>query len=224
MVLISVIKGGVVTILSFLFLRESYAYALLEKKAKMIRKATGNPHVRSILDNGRSAQAVFRLAIVRPSKMLVCSPIIFVLSLFTAVQYGYLYLIFTAQPGLYIKVYGFSTGSVGLTYIGLGVGSLLGLLIAGLASDRLVRYLTNKNGGERKPEYRIPLIFISTILIPTGLFLFGWTAESRQHWIVPITGTALLGAGITLSFVSVAKMRVAVLLQLIISRCQSRRI
>jgi hypothetical protein len=43
-------------------------------------------------------------------------------SIFTAISYGYLYLLFTTFPTVFHVQYGFSTGTVGLSYIGLGVG------------------------------------------------------------------------------------------------------
>lgn len=67
--------------------------------------------------------------------------------------------------------YSFSSGSVGLTYIGVGVGSLIGLAIVGDTSDLLMGCLTKKNGGESKPEYRLPVMNGACILIPDGLFL-----------------------------------------------------
>ena len=33
--------------------------------------------------------------------------------------------------------------------------------------------------------------------MPSSLFLYGWTAESATHWIVPLIGTAGLGLGVT---------------------------
>ncbi|KAK5988699.1 Efflux pump radE [Cladobotryum mycophilum] len=194
--------SGVVTVLTFIFLRESYPVTLLERKAKRLRKETGNPNLRSKLDTGRSPKDIFSLAIVRPSKMLLCSPVVFSVSLYMAIVYGYLYLLFTALPGLYTEHYHFSTGSVGLTYIGLGAGSLIGILTSGGTSDRLVQYLRARNGGEAKPEYRLPIMFIASLMVPTALFWFGWTAQTHQHWILPIIGMSFMGAGMTMSFMS----------------------
>lgn len=97
--------------------------------------------------------------------------------------------------------YGFSQGSVGLAYLGIGIGSLTGLLMLGLVSDRLLRYLTAKHGVS-KPEYRLPPMIPGAIFIPISLFWYGWTAEKHDHWILPIIGTAFLGVGMLSSFVS----------------------
>ncbi|PNY23174.1 transporter [Tolypocladium capitatum] len=191
-------------LLSFVLLRETYAYAILERKAKNLRKETGNTALRSALDTGRSTKEIFALAIIRPSKMLIFSPIVFLLSLYMFIVYGYLYLIFTAMPGLFEHNYGFTTSQVGLSYLGIGTGSALGLLVAGAASDRIVESLRKKHGGVFKPEFRLPLMVIAGTLVPVGLFWFGWTAKTHQHWILPIVGTSLLGFGMTLAFMAIS--------------------
>ncbi|KAF5667560.1 major facilitator family transporter [Fusarium heterosporum] len=197
-------KTGAITVFAFLFMRETYAYAILEKKAKKLRKETGNPKLRSALDKGTTTKELFSLAMVRPTKMLLFAPIVSLLSLYMALVYGYLYLLFTAMPSLFEGEYHFSRGSVGLSYLGIGTGSILGLVIAGATSDPMVRYLAKKNGGDVKPEYRLPFMFIACIIIPAGLFLFGWSAEYKTHWILPIVGTAFLGCGMIIVFMAIS--------------------
>lgn len=136
--------------------------------------------------------------------MLVCSPIVLLLSLQMLVVYGYLYLIFTAIPTLFEQKYGFSPENTGLAYIGLGLGSSIGLVITGALSDKIVTNLAAKNGGQRKPEYRIPLIMAAALVLPIGLFWFGWTGQTHQHWILPMMGLFFIGLGMTPVVVSTA--------------------
>lgn len=196
--------GGVIVILGFAFMRETDARALLEQKTKKLRKETGNPKLRSALDTGRTTKELFRAATIRPGKMLLFSPIIFSLSLYMAMVYGYLYLLFTAIPMVFQQQYGFTTGQVGLSYIGFGVGSMIGLGIAGGMSDRIFQRLTKKNGGDPKPEYRLPIMAIGSVFVPVGLFLFGWTADKDEHWILPIIGTTFVGLGMVTAFMSIS--------------------
>lgn len=189
---------------TFIFMRESYAVTLLDKKTKRLRKETGNANLRSVLDTGRSARQLFVFSILRPTKMLFLSPIVFLLSLHVAVVYGYLYLLFTTMTTVFQSQYGFSQGSVGLAYLGIGVGSMLGLAVLGSVSDRLFGYLTRKHG-VKKPEYRLPPMIPGTFFIPAALFIYGWTAEKKTHWIVPIIGTSFLGVGMLFSFVRPAQ-------------------
>lgn len=103
------------------------------------------------------------------------------------------------------KTYGFSSGSVGLSFMGLRVGPLLGLVYFALSSDRQLKRraaqaetITAASGGNSggvKPEYRLPPLIPGAILIPVGLFIYGWTAKYHVHFIVPILSTSLIGVG-----------------------------
>ncbi|KAF2176732.1 cycloheximide resistance protein [Zopfia rhizophila CBS 207.26] len=194
------IVAGVACIVTALFMRESYAYVILQCKTKRLQKETGNPHLRSALDKGIHPKQLFRTTIVRPLRMLVLSPIIFVVSLETATGYGYMYLLFTTFPRIFEGQYGFLEKSVGLTYLGVGIGSFVGLFFTGAFSDRVVAALTKRNGGKPEPEYRLPAMLIGSLLLPIGLFIYAWTAEEKVHWIAPIIGTAVLGGGIFMIF------------------------
>lgn len=195
------IVAGVSALFTFL-LEESYPYVILERKTKRLRKETGNPNFRSALDTGKTARELFAFSIFRPLKMLFLSPIVFVVSLYASLTYGYLYLCFTTFPRVYQGQYQFSLGESGLSYLGVGIGAILGLFLCAALLDRLSMALTTRNGGEFRPEYRLPTLSIGAILVPVGLFWYGWTAENKLHWILPIIGTAFLGAGMVIVFVS----------------------
>ena len=92
-----------------------------------------------------------------------------------------------------------STSIVGLTFLGLGVGNLVGLavissLLDKLLEDRAKVTETNPNG-ELKPEYRLIPLEWSSLSLPAGLFLYGWTMQYQVHWIVPLIGSAIYGFG-----------------------------
>ena len=79
--------------------------------------------------------------------------------------FGYLYLFITTFPRVFIEQYHFSTGSTGLAYVGLGIGCIFGLGIAGKGSDVLYKKLETKNNGVGKPEYRLQILVISAPLV-----------------------------------------------------------
>ena len=86
--------------------------------------------------------------------MLIKSPIVAGLSLYLALIYGYLYLLFTTFSAVFPEQYGFSTETLGLAFLGMGVGQILSLLVLSWLSDSLHSRLTQKHG-EEKPEYVI---------------------------------------------------------------------
>jgi hypothetical protein len=185
----------------FVFLRETYAIALLNQKAKRLRKETGNPNLRSALDLGLTPRELFKKSIFRPMKMLLFSPIVLTLSTYMAFVYGLLYLLFTTITGVFTKTYGFSQGLSGLAFLGLGIGMMIGLVMVGVASDRILKRLTTVNG-VTKPEYRLPPMIPAGLLVPIGFFIYGWTTYYAAQWIVPIIGTAFVGMGLIGTFVS----------------------
>ncbi|KAL9103366.1 MAG: hypothetical protein Q9163_001578 [Psora crenata] len=195
------IAGAAISLPSLFFLCETYSFVILDRKAKRLRKETGNPDLKSKLASPYTQLGLFKVSIVRPVKMLLLSPIVLGLSTFIAVVYGYLYLLFTTLTVVFEGQYHFSAGSVGLTYLGIGVGSLVGTVIFGVASDKILKYMSAK--GEMKPEYRLPPMIPGSLFIPVGLFIYGWTAEKHIHWIVPIIGTSLLGFGLLATFMPI---------------------
>lgn len=198
------IAGGVTAAFSFAFQRETYEPILLQRLTNKLIKETGNKDLRSKLDPGISKKDYFKRAIIRPTKMLVLSPIVLCLSIYMAVVYGYLYLLFTTLTPVYEGVYHFSNGVVGLTFLGIGLGSMSGLVVFGVLSDRLLKHLTKKSGtGEMKPEYRLPPLIPATFFIPIGLFWYGWSVEKHAPWIMGIIGTGFVGFGMLATFMPI---------------------
>ncbi|KAI0438319.1 putative MFS multidrug transporter [Xylaria telfairii] len=193
------IVGGGLLILSLIFLRETYPPVLLNRKTKKLVKTTGNTELRSTLDTGETLQQLFLRSIIRPCKMLIFSPIVLATSVYGGVVYGYQYLMFTTFTFVFQQQYGFPTKSVGLSFLGFGVGSLLGVVSVGIASDRILKAKSRPTpdapAGVMKPEYRLPPLIVSALLIPAGLFWYGWSTQYKYHWIVPIIGTGLIGFG-----------------------------
>ncbi|KAI1432785.1 cycloheximide resistance protein [Xylaria sp. CBS 124048] len=205
------ILGGAIGLLMMLVMEESYAPIILERKAARRRRETGNQALRSKLDTGLTPRDFFKRGVVRPVKMFLYSPVVCITALYTALTYGYLYIQFTTMTEVFQGQYGFSTAIVGLSFLGLGIGSFIGIAIYSVTSDR---YMASKaaeaaeseGGGARKvmkPEYRLPLLPWGALAVPVGLFIFGWTAEHKVQWIVPIIGTAFIGIGNILVFFSI---------------------
>ncbi|KAI1271604.1 cycloheximide resistance protein [Xylaria sp. FL0933] len=207
------IISGFITVVMLLVMKESFGPVILNRKTERLRKETGNPLLRSKLDIGLSPSDFFKRSAIRPIKMFIKSPIVCIMALYTALTYGYLYIQFTTMTEVFQGQYGFSTQLVGLSFLGLGIGSLIGVLTYSGTSDKYIRRkaaeadkLAEETGAEKKgmkPEYRLPLLPIGAVCIPVGLFIYGWTAQYKVHWIVPIIGTGFTGIGNILIFFSI---------------------
>jgi len=191
---------------------ESYSMAILEKKSRRLRKSTGNSNFRSILSSPYSPSATLFTAFSRPCRMLLYSPVVNLISIFMAIVFGQLYLLYTTITFVFEDQYGFRHKVTGLSFLGLGVGMFVGVGVFGAVSDRKMMSNANESeGGEMKPEYRLPIMVYGVILISTGFFIYGWTAENNIMWIVPILGTFLVGTGLMATFVSLSEVGIMVI-------------
>lgn len=199
------IIAGVLSALMLLFSRETYAPVILEQKVRRLQKETGNSLLRSKLDPGLKPRDYFSRSILRPFKMLLFSPVCIICGFYVGLAYAYLYLMFTSLTPLFMRIYHFDTVHAGLTFLGLGVGSMIGVGYFSVSSDRYIKRKAAEDSaatemrGEQpsgvKPEYRLPPLKIGAFLLPAGFFIYGWTAEYKVHWIAPIIGTAIIGVG-----------------------------
>lgn len=187
-----VIVSGFFAVVMFIFARETFAPVILQKRVDRLRKETGNDLLRSKLDAGLSPTDHLKRGILRPIKMLIYSPICIIFALYVAVVYGYLYLMFTSITEVFMKNYGFSASKVGLVYLGLGIGSMIGLVFFSITSDRTLKKMAARDGQGMKPEYRLWPVPIGAVMLPIGFFIYGWTVEYHTHWIVPIIGHVIM--------------------------------
>jgi multidrug resistance protein len=196
------IVAGVVLVLGTIILRESYAPVLLERKTKALIRETGDQSLRSSLHDPTPHSQIFIRTIARPMRMLTASPIVALLSVYTAIIFGYLYIFITTFATVFQGQYGFSTGTSGLTYLGLGAGSIIGVVVVGATSDKLYQKLTTRNNGVSAPEFRLPPLMLTSPLVAVSFFTYGWSVEAKVHWIMPIIFTALFSMGMMPAFVS----------------------
>ncbi|CAG8958213.1 hypothetical protein HYFRA_00000566 [Hymenoscyphus fraxineus] len=193
---IVVIAVGAITCLSFVVFRETYPSKILEQRAERMRRETGNLSPYSKHEN--KGNNSFVKSMTRPMRILFRSPIVFIISFYTALTYGLSYLILTTLTQVMEENYGFNEGNVGYLFLGRAVGNIVGMILYGMVSDRYMEYKKAKTGAS-KPENRLLLMVFGSVALPLGLFLYGWTAERHVHWIVPIVGIAIVGFSMLLT-------------------------
>lgn len=114
--------------------------------------------------------------------------------------YEFLYLLLTTILSGYTSAYHWSTELTGLASLEIGTGFLVGLVVIGLTSDKIIIKLTTWNGGTYEPEMRLSYMSLFAALIPISFFWYGWTAEKASYWIVPIIALAPFGFGMLGAF------------------------
>lgn len=178
-------------------MRETHPKILLERKAARLRASTGNPELRSRLASRRlTAGHVLITTLVRPCELLVRSPILLVVSVYVALIFGTMYLLFTTFTSVFEGQYGFSTSMSGLVYLGSGVALVFALIAFHGLNGRVLRSRMRADGvSTTKPEYHLIMMILFSPFVGLGLFMYGWTTFYQVHWIVPIIGTVLIGFG-----------------------------
>lgn len=93
---------------------------------------------------------------------------------------------------IYTRHYHLSAGAIGACLgVSLIIGSLLGELFAGRASDYMMyRLALRSRSRERKPEYRLYLCLLSAFFMPAGLLIFGFTV-ARTSFYIPLIGLSI---------------------------------
>ncbi|KAI0837074.1 MFS general substrate transporter [Hypoxylon sp. FL0890] len=193
--ILSIYDGLLVLIAIFLF-RETYEVIILNRRAAKLRESTGNPYYTKAQGASETLASRVGGALTRPIRLLLTQPILQLVGFFLAYNFGILYLVLSTFATLWIERYGQTQTQSGLNYIALVIGYTIAAQVGGRLMDRLWSYLKAKAGNNTAPEYRVPLMIPGAILIPLGLFIYGWTAERHTHWIVPDVGIAILGCGI----------------------------
>jgi hypothetical protein len=105
--------------------------------------------------------------------LLTHEPIVLVLSFYTALVYGTLYGLFAAYPIVFVQHRHFTYGQNGLAFLGIGIGILISVVLAGVENKRYMRAV-QKHGGHAPPEERLVSSFYSAILLPVSLIWFAW--------------------------------------------------
>jgi MFS family permease len=192
------------TLVSMFTIRESYAPTLLSAKTARLRRLTGNQDLESKYHVALSRTAILTRALIRPTKMLIFSPIVLALSCYMALVYCYLYLLFTTLTSVFERTYHFRTSLVGLTYLGLGMGMIAGMTAFGFLTDKLLARTSARSPNRTpKPEDRLPPMLPAALCVPIGLLIYGWSAHYGIQWMVPIIGTTLVGLGLIGTFMPI---------------------
>jgi MFS family permease len=195
---------GVMWFLGAALKPETYAPVLLRQRAKTLSKLTGQVYYSKLdLDQGRvTLKAAMKTSLSRPFILLFREPIVLLLSIYLAIIYGTLYMLFGAFPIVYELHRGWNQGVSGLAFLGVMVGMLCAIAYSIPENTRYIKLL-DKLGGYAPPEARLPPCMLASLALPIGLFWFAWTNSPSVHWLASIAAGVPFGFGMVLVFLSV---------------------
>lgn len=187
----------------FFLLPETSGANILYKRAKRLRKATGDERLRSQSEIDTASHTVrdHLLVLGRAFSLTFTEPIVFAMNLYMALVYGLLFTWFESFPLVFGGIYGFDLVSQGLAYLGILVGGIISVPCFMI----WIKYgiIPNLLKTTFKPEMVLPPTFVGCLSLPICLFWYGWSAQKSIHWIMPIIGSAFFPIGMVTLFNSV---------------------
>ncbi|PYI36110.1 MFS general substrate transporter [Aspergillus indologenus CBS 114.80] len=202
----------------FCFFKETRGSVLLSRKAQAINKyydlleAAG--HFGVMLEEGKVRRIRWRvksdeervslvkmigISVYRPFHMLVSEPVVFFFSLWVSFSWAVLYLQFGSIPLVFRTNHGFNIEQTGAVFTSMCVGALL-ITVISIYQDKIAQHY---NLLPRTPEARLYFVCVEAVLMPIGLFWFGWTSYSSIAWISPTMAIGCATMGIFAVYLAV---------------------
>jgi MFS family permease len=186
-----------------LLLPETRGSVILRRRVKKLQQQTGDMTLVAVGDESRATiTTLIKISTTRPLMLLFTEHIVFWFSLWVGFTWGILYLFLNTIDQVMVASHGFTTEQVGLAFIGVVVGGLIGFATSPI-QDWFYSRAAKKAGGDARPEARLLFSCGGTLMFASGLFWFGWSSGPNVHWIVPILGITWSIIGIYTIYVPV---------------------
>jgi hypothetical protein len=127
--------------------------------------------------------------------LLFTEHIVFWFSLWVSFSWGILYLFLLTVSDVLKTNHGFNTMQVGLAFLGMILGGMIGFAISPI-SDYFYSRASARNHGKPRPEARLYFSCVGSLMFCSGLFWFGWSSSPNVPWIVPILAMGWTTIGI----------------------------
>lgn len=200
------IWAGVVLICATMLVPETYPPVLLRRRAERLSKLSGKVYrSRSDIDQGKvSLGEAFSTGLKRPWILLFCEPIVLLLSLYHAIIYGILYMLFGAFPIVYRQGRGWNEGIGGLPFVAVAIGVFMAIIYVITVDHKMYMKKVVASGvGYTTPEARLPMCIVGGIALPVGLFWFAWTNSPSVPWAASVVASIPFGFGMVLIFLGI---------------------
>ncbi|KAI0595327.1 major facilitator superfamily domain-containing protein [Biscogniauxia sp. FL1348] len=186
----------------FLFFPETRGGAHLHKRAKQLRKATGDARWAGPDDlDTRSAKEMLKVSSVKAIRMLVTEPVVLAFGMWIGFAWFVTFLFLSAIPITFQENHGWSEGIAGLPYICLCLGTTIGWATHHLQMRKYNQIRDDPNI-KATPEHRLYGAMFGAVWLPIGLFIYSFTQYGFVHWIGPCVGLVLIAVGIFFVFES----------------------
>lgn len=180
--------------ITFLF-TETRGGVTLHKRAKALRKATGDERYVSIGDiDTPGLKAMLKASSVKAIQMLATEPVVFAFGLWIGFTWFVVFLFLSVIPITFSEKRGWNEGVAGLPYISLALGVTLGYAAHQFQMRKFER-LHKEPGRKVVPEDRLYGAMYGAIFLPIGLFIYSFTQYGYIPWIAPTIALAPIAFG-----------------------------
>ncbi|KAI3392413.1 hypothetical protein diail_5719, partial [Diaporthe ilicicola] len=181
---------------------ETYVPQILKQKAARRRKEEDDERYWCQYDSRKSTAELMKVNLSRPFVLSFTEPILWFFNIWISVIYGILYLCFVAYPIVFQQQRGWGPGQTGLSFIGIGIGTLIAIFLEPLWRKIINSHAKDPETGRAAPEASASIMVIGAILTPLGELGFALTCvPTTIHWAIPIAFGIPFGCGNTLCFI-----------------------
>ncbi|KAK8218026.1 major facilitator superfamily transporter [Phyllosticta capitalensis] len=203
---VCLIMSGLVLVICFAAMPETYGPLLLTWKAAHLRQITGDDRFRAeheIVDSTLFSR--LKVAMTRPFLMLT-EPIVMSMTLYLTVVYIVLFTFLDGYTYIFQDTYGISQGLTNVIFVAMFLGVLsIGVLVPIIYRMTVKELERARTQGEKmfNPEVRLWFCMLGAApAIPISLFWMGWTANPNISIWSPIIASFVFGYGITGIFIT----------------------
>lgn len=195
---------GAVSFGMMVIMEETYSPIILQKRAKALRKSSGENRYWSRYDIKVGFLELMRVNLSRPFVMAVTEPICIFWNVYVGIVYAILYLCFASYPIVFREGRGWSLGLSSLSFCGIGVGILTTICLASPIKKMINSHKPDADG-HIAPESMMSVVCIAAVLVPVGELWFAWTClPASIHPAVSIAAGIPFGAGNAAIFIYVS--------------------
>lgn len=189
-------------IVMILFFRETRGSVAMNKRAKALRKATGDERYMTRTElEAPGLKHMLHNSSVKAIRMLITEPVVFFFGLWIAFAWFLTFLFLSVISITFQEKRGWNEGVSGLPYISLCIGTTLGF---GLNFFQIKKYnaIRAANNGRVQPEARLYGALFGAIWLPIGLYIYSFSQYKGLIWVGPVIALALITIGIFFIFES----------------------
>lgn len=193
-----------ISLISLIFLSETYGPVLLARRAQKLRKSSGNDQIFARIElEKKGVKQMATVTLTRPLRMLCFEPLVSATCLYLSLIYGIFFMYFEAYPIVFQGIYKMSPGIAGLMFLPIFAGAALSCVIF-VYYDTVFRNAQRQNKAwtKREEARRLPLACFGGPFLVLGLFWLGWASREGVPFYVPMLAGIPFGMGLTILFMA----------------------